>query len=55
MVFFVFQLFMYFVFQVMVDGSILILLFENNLEDDLNLKFEGYDSLLFIYFYKNYL
>lgn len=42
-------------FQVMADGSTSTLLPENNLEDDLNSKPEGYDSLSSTHLHKNHL
>ncbi|KAI4549114.1 hypothetical protein MG293_001444 [Ovis ammon polii] len=42
-------------FQVMADGSASTILPENNLEDDLNAKAEGYDSLSSTHLHKNHL
>ncbi|XP_073090583.1 sperm-associated antigen 17 isoform X4 [Manis javanica] len=42
-------------FQVMADGSISTMLRENNLEDDLSERTEGYDSLSSIHLQKNHL
>ncbi|XP_040086869.1 sperm-associated antigen 17 isoform X2 [Oryx dammah] len=42
-------------FQVMADGSTSTILPENNLEDDLNAKAEGYDSLSSTHLHKNHL
>ncbi|KAF4021435.1 hypothetical protein G4228_013301 [Cervus hanglu yarkandensis] len=42
-------------FQVMSDGSVSTILPENNLEDDLNAKAEGYDSLSSTHLHKNHL
>ncbi|XP_004420659.1 PREDICTED: sperm-associated antigen 17 [Ceratotherium simum simum] len=42
-------------FQVMADGSTSTLLPENSLEDDLNSKTEGYDTLSSIHLHKNHL